>query len=678
MAGAWINFVRSPYKRLFTEPVAQQRQEIVMPPTPPPVSPIVPLARKEIVRHAYDDEEDENLSDVDIDVDAELVPIEGCRDETPPDVQLKKLERKARTRTEYIIECKRIRTQKVNLLKNAGFKCKMAKFGFVSENGIAVLTDHLSKCASPVIFDATQSLALSLIISQTIKPASITIQAVAGMQQNVALMNVIKENVQQVSVRFDPLTEFDLIAASNYTHIIADFANSDAADILALLRAFSSSPSTGVIYASSLKQTIIECRNSFPTLVFNAVPTPYNRNPELLSMKHRTLFIAIYHRQGEHPVAACTSHMQIVVGRKGRPRKRTSPVTSPVSSPEYTKTLSPLHHDFSFEHMNSISNELSPRIPTPVVVETPTVPETTTDDIQSNDSSSVIVEEQQSSNSSTDVVEEQERPAEVAEESAVENVQEEHSSATEVQESPEKVADDVQEEVVVQSERTDDVPIIVLDDEDEIEEVDPLRAKIDAMTKRISQKVSLFRQYRSLVPVDSSPEFGGTCPLTTDKCLSIIAERMCTWMHNEEGPHSFLDIRSKSTTGILLSTLFRNVKFGHVVYSRQYDSAIYDMHRMFRWPLSFVATTLDGLRSDHLHGYSMLFASASCLGNRDHRQLECILDAFHYSTDSRVLWLQMTKPQAAHAIEHFGNLDFKLICEKFPNKSNDPFYEIRK
>jgi hypothetical protein len=523
----------------------------------------------------------------------------------------------------------------VELLRSAGFDFDSARFSLLTENGIEMLFNYLNDCQAPVIFDTTKTIALSLILSQKMKGAAFTIQAVPGMQSNPAVMNTIKEAPCPMSIRFDPICDIDMVSISHYSHIIVDFTTTPITDVQSLLNAFNSSASTGVIFASALKLTVKECESIYKNLVFE-IKKPSTGNRNSFSPKHRTLFVCITHRQGEMVFPLQETRQLEQQKKKGRPNKRPLPCAVVPES-----AAVPLQQQMpSMSISGTLENRVESRPPTPRSQEDSVIEFTRSESPLQQDFSFEHI-----SNLSPRLINE-----------------------------PLAVADDPQQEPE-ESRPASSVPLIVIDDAEE----DEVTIRVANLNKKLASKVKAFGRFRSILPLDSSLEFGGSCPIPTDRCISILMERMCVWMHANEGPHSFLDIRSKSATGIMLSQVFGpEIKFGHVVYSRDYNFSMHDAHRMFNYPLKIVASSLSGINRDHFTGYSMLFASASCLGNRDHSILEAILDAFTFSEDSRVLWLQMTKPQAKHAVSHFSNLTFNLIFERFPNKSNDPFYEILK
>lgn len=627
MAGSWIGFVRSPYQKLFnSEPKVVEK-----PPTPPPVSPI---QIDEPCRHVTDDN-DENLNDVEVDID-DLTSITGYRDIAPAVT-------KTRTRLirsdSFVRECRKLRRVKVNLLRAAGLSYDSARFSLLTENGIEMLFFYLSQHQAPIIFDTTKTIALSLILSEKLRSSTFTIQAVSGMQTNPAVMNTIKEAPCSISVRFDPICDIDMVAISQYTHIIVDFTTTHITDVQSLLNAFNSSASTGVIYASALKLTIKECEDIYKNLVFE-IKMPPSGTRTSFSPKHRTIFVRITHRQGEMVIPLQDTRKLEHARKKGRPAKRSMPCAV---VPEATVTS--LQQQIpSMSISGTLENRIEPRPSTPRIQEESVIEFTRSESPLQQDFSFEHI-----SNLSPRLINE---PLAV-----VDDAPQEHP--TEIEE----------------SRPASSVPLIVIEDAEE----DEVTIRVAQLNKRLAAKVKAFNRFRSILSMDSSPEFGGSCPIPTDRCISILMERICVWMHANEGPHSFLDIRSKSATGIMLSQVFGSeISFGHVVYSREYNFSMHDAHRMFNYPLKTVVSTLSGITRDHFDGYSMLFASASCLGNRDHSILEAILDAFTFSENSRVLWLQMTKPQAKHVINHFSNLTFNLILERYPNKSNDPFYEILK
>lgn len=685
MAGSWLNLVRSPYDRLFKKSDTSTCENIIKPPTPPPVSPIVCTPSKHVIE---DDSDSEDLNGVDVDI-SDLIEVNMPRTIIPVPHRPEPAVRLPSSATEKMKWFKNIRTEELKFILATQVKFSTMDFDFLSTSGLPTLFDFLRKTPSPVIFDVTQSVLLSLIINRVMPDASVTIQASESMTKSQALLDVIKARTTSTSVRFNSLQEFDAAAAAKYTHIVAEFVHMPTADIYALLNAYNLSTSTGVVCAVALQHTITDCARHFPNLVFATQHIAYHQGPNnFISRKHRTVFVCISHCQGK-PTASLAAKPPSRVPKRGIVKRRRP-------STDFIKPPSPLQQDFSFEHVSAIAADLSPRQFFEAI--------TANSDSLQNESVAPIAEEQTLSaqddeeetvpecTSSTEVAfTEAAQPEECPTTPNVTGI--DHSTSAIVVQDDEETPISVSapectssstkniqpEECTAASsvtEKDQSTRIIVVDD-DECDDAQ-LQQRISDLKKRITAKTQVFRRYRSIMPVDSSPEFGGTCPTMTDRCIEIITELMCAWMNNNDGPHCFLDIRSKSTMGLLLSSIFRDVSFGHVVYSRAYELAIHDSHRMFNWPLKKVPVRLDSIRPEHLMGYNMLFASASCMGNKDHRQLECILDAFYYADDTEVLWMQMTRPQAAYAIKTFVNLKFNLVRSKFPNQSNDPLYEIVK
>ncbi len=681
MCGIWRT--RSAYQMVFriqarpTPTRAASSSHVALPP-PPPVSPTVATPNK-------------------YETDFGLVPIEDFdhHDEQSSAITILSAQKN------FVSLVRSARSEIVLALRPTHYDKKAHKSSIHGKMAIANFITIAESSKIPTILDLTNSLFMGLTTKSIHPEIALTMHATASTLSNKAVMDVIRTH--GCDILATPLMNIEPVHLVRFTHIAADFIQTDLESIMHILSQFAAAATTGMIIACIMPMRRNSLVDMFDNLEFTYLPVLYVKNSDYLSSDDRTRLVRIKHKTSNNrPHAPRPSRKRSIVAAQTAPA-----VLQHCPEPQPLREPSPLTVDFSYENINPnffqdqlefLVGEQQPTesgdgiIPTAQLNEIAPFTESIPEDVPLNPTEDIELEETPPASPCVDEVEVEDEgnfypdspEAIVEDEGNFYPDSPDVDPVTPLCESPQSQSLDVLRQtyspiVACQDDYADEDAIVILsDDEGEVEEViKGVELDVAKIHRNLKNRHSAFKTFRETLPVCSSARFGGSCPTAGNQYIAAMADIICDYVRTHPGPYNFLDVRSRSIVGAQLETAFPStVSFGHVAYCKEYLFSVNQTHSTIGTSIKAVESPLSEIKPDTFNNYQMIYVMAPWM-EKDNNDLNRIILSFLNNEDTRVLWLQLKAEQYKNLRETHSRISINLRRAKMPGVEGS-LYEIRK